>query len=478
MTNLRRISLAILFLTCSYFGYAQVGINSDGATPHPSAMLEVNSNNKGALLPRMTTAERKAIANPAAGLLVFDSDKATLYLFDGVHWLPLAITNSENLTPISRTASDGSVGDQFGWSVSIFGDYAIVGAHEDRIGTNDAQGSAYIFHRSNNAWTQQAKLIASDGHADDTFGQSVAISNDYAVVGAPYTEIGPAGNISQGSAYVFKRSGNTWTQMAKLIDADGSSGDYLGTRLAISGDYIIVGAPGDDVGSIFDQGSACFFQRNGNNWIQQAKVTGLDPGFGDKFGTSVSISGDKAIIGARYDDIGGNNSQGSAYIFQRTGNLWIQQAKLTASDGGAFDNFGRDVSISGSMVIIGARDNNGALTNQGAVYTFSYNGTNWVQLPVLTAFDGASNDEFGASVSISGDYMIVGASNAIIGTNISQGTCYLYKKTGNNWSLIRKIVLPDGKASDQTGWTVSTNGFWVLFGGNGSERVSFLNFEE
>lgn len=471
--------MAILLWICPYFGYAQVGINSDGTTPHPSAMLEVSSNNKGALLPRMTTAERKAIANPAAGLLVFDSDKATLYLFDGANWLPLAITNSANLTPISRMASDGVVGDNFGRSVSIFGDYAIVGAYNDVIGSNPGQGSAYIFHRNNHAWTQQAKLIASDGQAEDHFGYAVAMNNDYAVVGTPYGDVGPAGKIDQGSAYVFQRNGNSWTQVSKLTDADGHSWDFFGTSVAISGDYIIVGAIGDDAGNTEEQGSACFFFRSGNNWTQQAKVIALDPSNYDNFGNSVSISGDKAIIGALNDDVAGHTNMGSAYIFQRTGNLWIQQAQVIPTEGGANDRFGHSVSISGTIVVIGAYGfDYGGYTNQGAVFTFYYNGTNWLPLLYLTAFDGASDDQFGYSVSIFGDYLVVGAQNAKVGSNFSQGACYLYKKTGNYWSLIRKIVMPDGKNNDHAGWSVSTHGFWVLFGSYEREQVSFLNFEE
>ena len=286
------------------------------------------------------------------------------------------------------TASDGTAGDSFGWSVSISGDTAIVGSFRDSDNGSES-GSAYIFVRSGTTWTEQQKLTASDGTASDWFGRSVSISGDTAIVGAHSL-----------SAYVFVRSGTSWTQQQKLTASDGVAvGDSFGASVSISGDTAIVGAYGDDDKGT-NSGSAYVFVRSRTSWIQQQKLTASDGTAGDSFGWSVSISGDTAIVGSYRDSDNGSES-GSAYIFVRSGTTWTEQQKLTASDGAVDDWFGRSVSISGDTAIVAAYS--------GSAYVFVRSGTSWTQQQKLTASDGASSDAFGISVSISGDTAIVGA---------------------------------------------------------------------
>ena len=201
------------------------------------------------------------------------------------------------------TAADRANLDRFGRRVSISGDYAIVAAYWDDDRGNDS-GSAYIFTRSGTTWTQQQKLTASDGQGGDNFGFSVSISGDYAIVGAAFDD-GQSSNT--GSAYIFTRSGTTWTQQQKLTASDEQNGDDFGASVSISGDYAIIGA--DEVGS--STGSAYIFTRSGTTWTQQQKLTASDAASGDHFGFSVSISGDYAIVGAYLDD----SEKGSAYVF-------------------------------------------------------------------------------------------------------------------------------------------------------------------
>ena len=303
-------------------------------------------------------------------------------------------------------AADGAATDYFGYSVSISGDYAIVGAYQDDdYGTGS--GSAYIFYYDGTSWSEQAKLLASDGAAGDYFGYSVSISGDYAIVGADGDD--DSGSYS-GSAYIFKRDGTNWSQQAKLTASDGAANDSFGISVSISGDYAIVGADGDDDNGS-NSGSAYIFTPNDvdpNTWDQVAKLTASDAATVDNFGESVAISGSTALVGARYNDDAGSAS-GSAYIFYYNGTSWSEQAKLTASDGAGGDVFGYSVSISGDYVIVGARgdDDNGSYS--GSAYVFRRNGTRWFEQAKLTAWDGASDDRFGCSVSISGDYAIVGA---------------------------------------------------------------------
>jgi hypothetical protein len=210
------------------------------------------------------------------------------------------------------TASDGAAVDQFGNSVSVSGDTVVVGADWDDVGVNTNQGSAYVFVRSGSTWTQQAKLTASDGAANDYFGYSVSVSGDTVVVGAYWDAVDA--NVNQGSAYVFVRTGTTWSQQAKLTASDGAANDYFGYSVSVSGDAVVVGAYWDAVGANVNQGSAYVFVRTGTTWSQQAKLTASDGAAGDQFGISVSVSGDTVVVGANFDKVAANN-QGSAYVY-------------------------------------------------------------------------------------------------------------------------------------------------------------------
>ncbi len=272
------------------------------------------------------------------------------------------------------TASDGWVGDIFGRSVAISGETAVVGAYGDDIYYAD-QGSAYVFVRNGVYWSQQWKLTASDATADDLFGWSVAISGDTVVAGAFYDDISSKND--QGSAYVFVRSGSSWSQQQKLTASDGAADDRFGHSVAISGDTVVVGAYYDDITPSFcicthhHQGSAYVFVRSGSSWGQQQKLTASDGAADEYFGWSVAISGNTVVVGAMGDDIGSLSDQGSAYIFVRSGSVWNQEQKLTASDGATSDTFGKSVAISCDTVVVGAPwDNIGSSSDQGSAYVF------------------------------------------------------------------------------------------------------------
>ncbi len=294
------------------------------------------------------------------------------------------------------TAADGFQLDLFGHSVAVSSNTAVIGAFlEDHVGIN--AGSAYVFTRSAGIWTQQAKLTAADGAAFDRFGISVAVSGDTAVIGAPLDD--DAGDAS-GSAYVFTRSAGIWTQQAKLTAADGAAGDRLGdSSVAVSGDTAVIG-----VGSI---NSAYVFTRFAGIWTQQAKLTAADGGAGDEFGRWVAVSGNTAVIGARLDDAG--KATGSAYVFTRSAGIWTQQAKLTAADGAAGDEFGYGVAVAGDTALIGARGDDDAGNRSGSAYLFIRSAGIWTQQAKLTAADDARGDEFGISVAVAGDTAVIGA---------------------------------------------------------------------
>jgi hypothetical protein len=258
---------------------------------------------------------------------------------------------------------DGATMDYFGYSVSLSGDTALISAPLDDV-NGDASGSAYIFTRTGTTWTQQAKLIAADGAIGDNFGIRVFLAGDTALIGAS------ADDDVRGSAYVFTRTSNTWTQQAKLLASDGQSDDFFGWFVSLSDDTALIGAPGDsDYGD--SSGSAYVFTRTGTTWTQQQKLLPSDGYTWDYFGYAVTLSGDTAIVSAPQDDDKGEDS-GSAYVFTRTDTTWTQQHKLLASDGQAGDTFGWwSVCLNDDSAIISScRDDDNGL-DSGSAYVFT-----------------------------------------------------------------------------------------------------------
>ncbi|MFT4709905.1 MAG: hypothetical protein ACI8Q9_001031, partial [Planctomycetota bacterium] len=335
-------------------------------------------------------------------------------------------------------ASDGAAGDRFGDSVSISGTTAIVGAdRDDDNGFNS--GSAYLFDTVTGL--QLAKLLPSDGAASDHFGISVSISGTTAIVGA----YGDDDNGSaSGSVYLFDTV--TGLQLAKLLPSDGAAGDRFGFSVSISGTTAIVGAYGDDDnGSGSGSGSAFLFDTV--TGLQIAKLLPSDGAAGDRFGFSVSISGTTAIVGADRDDDNGVDS-GSAYLFDTVTGL--QLAKLLPSDGAASDFFGSSVSINGTTAIVGAYGDDDNGSGSGSAYLF--NTVTGLQIAKLLPSDGAAFDLFGISVSISGATAIVGA-YADDDNGSSSGSAYLFDTvTGLQ---VAKLLASDGAANDVFGQAVS-----------------------
>ncbi|MDE2180270.1 MAG: FG-GAP repeat protein, partial [candidate division NC10 bacterium] len=343
------------------------------------------------------------------------------------------------------TTSDGAVGDAFGYSVAISGDTVVVGALQVDISGQTQQGAAYVFVKPSGGWkntsTFTAKLTTLDGVANDNFGISVAISGDTVVVGA--LQVGIGGNTNQGAAYVFVKPGSGWTNTstftAKLTASDGAASDNFGYSVAIDGDTVVVGVPYADIGSNADQGAAYVFVKPSGGWAgaltETAKLIAAYGAANDKFGISVAIDGDTVVVGVPYADIGSNADQGAAYVFVKPGSGWANTstftAKLTASDGAAGDNFGSSVAISGDTVVVGAAwAAISANAWQGAAYVFVKPGGGWMwgrfETAKLIASDGAASDSFGYSVAISGNTVVGGADRATIGGRIVQGAAYVF----------------------------------------------------
>jgi len=354
-------------------------------------------------------------------------------------------------------ASDAATGDSFGASVAVNGDTAVIGAYYKHIGANADQGAVYVFTRNGITWSQQQELTAADGAAYDGFGYSVAVSGDTAVIGALNKTYNY--NYEQGVAYVFTRSGTTWSQQQELTAVDGAEGDQFGVSVAVSGDTAVIGAARK--GSLM--GAAYVFTRSGASWSQQQKLTAADGAAYDYFGESVAFSGDTVVIGAGTKTVGGNIEQGAAYIFTRRGAAWSQQQKLVAADGAAHDYFGTSVAVSGDTAVIGAHSRTvGGNNGQGAAYVFTRSGTSWSQQQELTAVGGAPDDRFGGSVAVSGNTVVIGTSSHDVGVNIHQGVAYVFTRSGATWSQEQELVASDGAAYDRFGVSVAFDGVAVI----------------
>jgi hypothetical protein len=356
-------------------------------------------------------------------------------------------------------AEDSASNDFFGFSIALSDDTAVIGALRDDDNGVDS-GSVYVFTRFGTNWSQQTKFTAADSGAGDEFGGQVALDGDIAVIGARHDD---DKGVDSGSAYVFTRSGTAWSHQAKLTASDGAAGDEFGYSVAISGDTAVIGAPRDDDKSD-DSGSAYVFTRSGSTWSQQAKLDATDGAAGDVFGISVAISGDTVVIGADLADEKGSNS-GAAYVFSRSGNTWSQHVKLTADDGAAGDLFGIRVTLSGDTAVIGAARDDDKGDESGAAYVFIRSGIEWVQQAKLSATDGVANDRFGTRVAIYGNTAVIGA---ILGdaTSNKSGSAYVFTRSGSSgsWSEQAKLAASDGAADDVFGWSVALYGDTVMIG--------------
>ena len=374
--------------------------------------------------------------------------------------------------------SDGETAseDQFGISVAISGNLAISGAQQDDDVAPNA-GAAYIFERSGTLWLQRTKLVADDAKAGDLFGNTVAISGETVVVGAPGADdAGP----ESGAAYVFTYLGDEWVQRAKLIGDDTSMFDHFGTAVAVHENTALIGAHGKDEGAE-DSGAAYIFVRNGVSWIQQAKLAHRNAVPGDQFGYAVAIYGDNALIGAHRSDATGPDS-GAAYIFTRNGGTWNQDFELIPNDSGLGDEFGYAVDLTNGIAIIGAPKEDRSEPDMGAAYVFVETRTAWLQQSKLTATEAEAGDEFGSAVAIHQDTAVVGAwkddhpvtdsrDNALEPLQIDKGSAYSFLRDGLTWVQKRRIIASGTNRSDLFGASVAIRGAFAIVGAAGNDNA-------
>jgi nucleoside-specific outer membrane channel protein Tsx len=343
-------------------------------------------------------------------------------------------------------ASDAWPGDDFGWSVAISGSTAVVGAPY----AQNYMGAAYIFTKSGSTWTQTAELLPSDAATGNEFGWSVAISGSTVAVGSPGTYYG------LGSAYVFTDTGGTWSQQSDLTAHDALGADKFGYSVVTSGSSVMVGADGHSGKT----GAVYVFTDGGGTWSQQAELTASDGAPSDMFGWSMAVQGSTLVVSAVR-----HAANGAIYVFTESGGTWSQAAELTAGDGFPDDYFGDKVAVSGALIVAGAPGHN---NTTGAAYVFGGSGTHWTQVGELTASDGQANDCFGWSVGLSGKTVLVGAEQHAA----ASGAAYVFTKAGSKWKQKSELTAGDGGLSDEFGYSASLSGTTAIIGADNSEGAA------
>jgi uncharacterized repeat protein (TIGR01451 family) len=347
-------------------------------------------------------------------------------------------------------SGDDPSGDLFGQALALDGDTLAVGAPKDDTVAGADTGSVSLFVRSGAAWSAQKKLAVGDASNRGGFGEAVSLSGDILLVGAPRHE---AGN---GAAYVFVRSGSTWTLQQKLVaPSPPVPNGAFGRAVAVSGDTAVIGAWDNNLLS-GDPGAAFVFVRSGAAWTLQQKLVATDAAAGDGFGVAVALEGDRAAVGAPYANPSGVEAAGAAYVFTRSGTAWTPERKVQPADGGVWHNFGRSVALSGDTLFAGAPSANGG---RGAAYAFVRSGGAWPLQRKLEAFDTSYNAGLGYAVALSGERAVAGAYG-----DADIGSAYNWVRAGATWGAGQRLTAPDAVDFGRFGISVGVSGDLVAAG--------------
>jgi len=331
----------------------------------------------------------------------------------------------------------------YGNSVALSDEFAVVGAPNDSTFGYEA-GAVYVYRWTSSGWVGPVTLYASvpPPVGEENFGRFVAISGETILVGAPGDGVG-------GAAFVFEYDGALWNQTATLTASDSAIGGLGFGRVTLEGDRALIGAPGSRGGT--SAGAAYVFERSGSVWTEMAKLTPSDGAPFDAFGKSVSLSGDLALIGSNTAD------GGAAYLYDRAAG-WAEVQKLVPSDPAPDKNFGGSVAIAGQTAVIGDRRDDERGESAGAAYVFERDGSAWTQAVKLLAGDGAASDDFG-SVAIDAETIVIGAYD-----DFPAGSAYLFREQPGGWTYEGKLVPGDGSPADDFGWSVAIAGDSILVG--------------
>jgi hypothetical protein len=351
------------------------------------------------------------------------------------------------------TQNENQVSRAFGSAVAIESDTLVVGAPLD---DHQNSGTAIVFQRVNNSWTQVAVLTPPKGVSARGFGRAVTLAGNIIAVGAP--EAATLG-AATGSAFVFARSAQTWQLNTQLIAGDGANGDLFGSAIHATADSIVVGAYGASAAALADAGAVYSFQNNGSTWVQAAKLVAPDASASGWFGFSLDMQNNTLLVGAT--DL---NSAGKAYVFERQASGWSQPASLSAPDGQILDQFGSAVALLGDVAMVGAfGDNTEAGRDAGSAYVFNRSQNQWTQQDKLFRSDSPAFDQFGSAVDVDGAFAIVGAPGEDA-ESTGEGMAYIFARSQTTWEKAAELRPDVEPALRRFGGAVAIDGNTAVVG--------------
>jgi hypothetical protein len=386
-----------------------------------------------------------------------------------------SVPSTPRAVPLPQTrlpVADRAIGDFFGASVAISGDTAVVGAPAPSFAGGTTAGAAYVYARSSGVWKFQKKLMPGFGAVDDIFGYAVAISGNTVVVGAPGHDYGVA---DSGAVYVYVRSNGKWSLQQQISAGDFAASDGFGHSVAVSGDTALIGAPGRDSAGKSNSGAAYVYVRTGGVWAQQQTLS-TGGAVDDHFGDAVALSGDLALIGVPDLDPFAMIDTGAAYAYARTNGVWTAAPVLyavgTLGDG---DHFGSSVSLSGTTALIGASGHDvGGQNAAGAAYVFQRAGGVWGP-PSILAAGVTSGDNLGTAVAISRDTAVI-ASNDAAGGPTAPSVAYVIRRVGGVWQTTRTTLkTASGEGGDRFGGALGVSGDTVVVGADLHDSAGVAN---
>jgi len=338
--------------------------------------------------------------------------------------------------------------DTFGDSVSLYQDTLVVGTPSDNTGASNA-GSVYVYTRSGTTWSLQQTINNPSLTYDDFFGYPNSLYQDTLVVGAIGVDTGAT---RAGSVYVYVRSGVTWTLQQTINNPSPADYDHFGVTISLYQDTLVVGIYNDDTGA-YDAGSVYVYVRSGVTWTLQQTINNPSPAFDDEFSWSVSLYQDTLVVGTPYDDIGATNA-GTVYVYIRSGNTWTLQQTINSPSPADYENFGFPVSLYQDTLVVGAYNDDTGIEDSGSVYVYVRSGTSWSLQQTLNNPSPENYDNFGDSVSLYQDTLVVGARYDDTGAT-NAGSVYVYTRSGTSWSLQQTLNNPSPANSDYFGDLIS-----------------------
>ena len=372
---------------------------------------------------------------------------------------PAAAAEPSILYEQQRIVANTSSYSRFGDAVALWGNLALVGAPKDDLGYVTDAGSVTAFVRGPGGWSYRGQLAAGDGSGSWEFGNAIAIEGDTALIGASGYSTGPS-TYNIGAVYVYTWNGTSWIQRARLVANEPVGHEHFGASVALDGGTALIGTASE----INAPGAVYVFTGSGSTWTQRARLTVPDGEEADSFGGHVALDGGTALISASGRDLPGKTDAGMAYIFTGSGNSWTKRAELIASDAAAADRFGSSVALEGGTAVVSARHaDTAAGENAGAAYVFTGSGSTWAQRRKITASGGAAQDQFGASVSLSGGTLLAGAPGQDY-QGSGAGMAYVFTGAGSTWVQRKNPIAGDGAAGDSFGQAVAVSGGTALVG--------------